>query len=257
MGKKVFLNCPSRKPCENADRKPLCYTDYFAGRKNTWKNVFFKGDTRKPRRNGGSKPFFYTAVWVREFVVLRAFLDRRKYDTSCFTYVLLTEIHDLYIFTWYQGNPFSTKPVKMQENGEPAVHTFVKMYTLLALWEGRPGSPLNGGKIVDFLVKENPLPHTWYAGWAVVGWLAGWLVGWLAGWLVGWLAGWPVGWLAGWLAGWLVGWLAGGKEIRFQLLLILLLLLRPLLLSRILLLLLVLLLLLLLLLLKTQNLMWK
>ena len=89
----------------------------------------------------------------------------------------------------------------MQESGGPTDYTFVKMYTVLALWEGRAGSAPNGGKIAVFLVKENPLPHLvpWDAGWAVVGWLAGWLVGWLAGWLVGWLAGWLVGWLAGWL----------------------------------------------------------
>ena len=80
------------------------------------------------------------------------------------------------------GTPFSSKHVKMQESGGPTGNTFVKMYTVLALREGRAGSAQNGGKKAVFLVKENPLPHLvhWDAGWAVVGWLAGWLVGWLA-----------------------------------------------------------------------------
>ena len=42
----------------------------------------------------------------REFAVLRAFLEGYKYDTVCFTYVLLSENHDLCISTQCQGTPF-------------------------------------------------------------------------------------------------------------------------------------------------------
>ena len=74
----------------------------------------------------------------RDLCVLDAFLDKRKYDTVCFMYVLLTEIHDLCIFTWYQGNPFSTNHVKMQGFQDPIlVQQLFFLYPKLAFWEPR------------------------------------------------------------------------------------------------------------------------